>query len=257
MTDRHAAPDVASAQITGARDSQEDTLMTRVLAADSGVHAGELLLVLADGMGGHASGEVASRLVVDQFSSSYVNGPANVQAALRDSLHIANEQLAIAMDETPGCAGMGTTLIGSVLRDHRLYWISVGDSPLWLYRDAALQRLNADHSMAPLLDDMARNGLMDREDALADFRRNKLRSAVAGMAIELVDVCTEPCVLQAGDIAVLASDGVLTLSAGQLVTVLQNPHDRSLQELADDMMTLIDAAGHRGQDNASVILYRH
>jgi protein phosphatase len=98
---------------------------------------------------------------------------------------------------------------------------------------------------------------MSREDALVDARRNLLRSALAGKTLELVDLCEEPCRLQAGDIVVLASDGVVTLAADQLVGVLQNPGDKSLQELAGDLMALIEATGHSGQDNASVILYRH
>lgn len=98
---------------------------------------------------------------------------------------------------------------------------------------------------------------MDRDDALQDVRRNLLRSALTGKALELIDVCKEPCMLRAGDIVVLASDGVLTLADDQLVAVLQEPRDKSLQELAGDLMTSVDAAGHSGQDNASVILYRH
>lgn len=257
MTERSVPKTVAAAQITGARDNQEDSLVIHALAADAGTHAGEQLLVLADGMGGHAGGEVASKLVVEQFSEAYVNSPANVPEALRSSLNIANEHLANAVEEMPELRGMGATLIGCVIRESRLYWVSVGDSPLWVYRDVMLQRLNADHSMVPLLDDMVRTGVMGREEALADFRRNLLRSALAGKALELVDLCEEPYVLQAGDIVVLASDGVVTLAEDQLVAVLQNQRDKSLQELADNLMASIEAAGHSGQDNASVILYRH
>jgi len=151
---------------------------------------------------------------------------------------------------------MGTTLIACVIRGDCLYWVSVGDSPLWVCREGVLQRLNADHSMVPLLDDMVRTGAMDRAAALTDGRRNMLRSAVAGKMLELVDLCEQPWRLQAGDIVVLASDGVETLAGDELVAVLNNPGDKSLQELAGDLMTSIEAIGHSGQDNASVILYR-
>jgi len=97
---------------------------------------------------------------------------------------------------------------------------------------------------------------MDREEALTDGRRNMLRSAVAGKMLELVDVCKQPWRLQAGDVVILASDGVETLAGDELVAVLNNPGDKSLQELAGDLMTSIEAIGHSGQDNASVILYR-
>jgi len=75
-------------------------------------------------------------------------------------------------------------------------------------------------------------------------------------ALELVDLCAQPWRLQAGDIVILASDGVETLAGDELLAVLKNPGDRSLQELAGDLMASIEAIGHSSQDNASVILYR-
>jgi len=259
MTDQAVPNTVATAQITGTRDYQEDMLAVQELAADG--RADELLLVLADGMGGHAGGAVASRQVVEHFCAAYVNSPdrnssGDIPKALRSSLDVANEALANTVAETPKLRGMGTTLIGCVIRGGCLYWISVGDSPLWVCREGVLQRLNADHSMVPLLDDMVRSGAMDSEAALVDVRRNMLRSAVAGKMLELVDVCEQPWQLQAGDVVILASDGVETLAGDELVAVLNNPRDRSLQELASDLTASIEAVGHSSQDNASVILYR-
>jgi protein phosphatase len=255
MTDQHGTPAVATAQIAGARDYQEDRMAVHALAAAAGNRAGELLLVLADGMGGHVGGEVASRLVVEQFSQDYINNPAGVLGALRSSLDSANEQLAEAVVETPGLRGMGTTLVGCVIRGNDLYWISVGDSPLWLFRDGSLQRLNADHSMLPLLEEMIRSGEISRAAAHTDMRRHMLRSAVTGKGIELVDLCAEPCPLQADDIVILASDGVETLAEDELIAVLETRHGQTPQQLADNIMTRIEAAGNSAQDNASIILY--
>ena len=98
---------------------------------------------------------------------------------------------------------------------------------------------------------------MNEEEALTDYRRNSLRSAVMGGAIELVDLRKQPYPLQAGDIVILASDGVETLTEDELAAVLCKPSDKSLQILADKLMTSIEAACHNGQDNASVIMYRH
>ncbi|MDX2456523.1 MAG: hypothetical protein QNL87_03360 [Gammaproteobacteria bacterium] len=83
-----------------------------------------------------------------------------------------------------------------------------------------------------------------------------LRSAVAGKALELFDLSEQRWRLQADDIVMLASDGVETLAGDKLVAVLNNPGGLSLQELAGDLMASIEAIGHSGQDNASVILYR-
>ena len=178
-----------------------------------------------------------------------------LSGALRSSLNSANEQLAEAVAETSGLRGMGTTLVGCVIRGHDLYRISVGDSPLWLFRDGSLQRLNADHSMLPLLDEMVRNGEISSAAAKKDMRRHMLRSAVAGKVLELVDLCDEPRRLQADDIVMLASDGVETLAEDELIAVLEKRHEQTPQQLADNIMARIGAAGNSAQDNASIILY--
>jgi len=246
---------VATAQIVGARDQQEDSLAVYGPVADTGPRADEVLLVLADGMGGHAGGEVASRLVVERFSSAYRDSTAVVFEALRDSLDLANEALAGAVAGNPRLGGMGTTLVGCVVQENSLYWISVGDSPLWVCRGGALQRLNADHSMVPLLEQMVRVGGLTRE-GLTDPHRSLLRSALTGKTVALVDLCDQPFRLEAGDIVMLASDGIETLAEDELAVLLQDADVLSLDELAGKLLAVVKAAGRPYQDNASVILYR-
>lgn len=249
------AAGAACGQLTGARELQEDALGLYSPVADSGPRAGEVLLVLADGMGGHAGGEVASRLITDSFSAAYRECAGSVRSALRTSLDLANEALAGLIASEPRLSGMGTTLVGCVIEEGRLYWISVGDSPLWLFRDATLRRLNADHSMRPLLDDMVRTGSMSREAARVDGRRNLLLSAVSGGTIAMIDLCEDPVPLQAGDLVMLASDGVETLEEAELVTLLQGPDTLSVDELAAKLLAAVEAAAASHQDNASLILY--
>ena len=256
VTDRSAAAMVASAQLTGARERQEDALAVHVPVADSGSRAGEVLLVLADGMGGHAGGEIASRLVVDCFCAACSRSPGTVSDALRSSLDAANECLAEAVLDVPELGGMGSTLVGCVIRENSLYWVSVGDSPLWVCRGEALQRLNADHSMVPLLQQMVSAGELTSEEILKDPRRSMLRSALTGKTVALVDLCAKPFQLEAGDIVVLASDGVETLAEDELAALLQDVDIVSLDELAGKLLAGVEAAGASHQDNASVILYR-
>ena len=248
---------VASAQIRGRRDYQEDSLAVQLFAANAGERANELLLVMADGMGGHAGGDVASRLVVDCFRAAYGSSTEPVPAALRSSLEAANECVADAVQDTPELRGMGSTLVGCVIRDDGLSWVSVGDSPLWVYRANGLQRLNADHSMVPLLEAMASSGELTREELLADPRRSLLRSALTGKNIELVDLSGQPFRLDDGDVVLLASDGIETLNVAELAGLLQDAGAVTLDELAGRLLAGVEAAGRINQDNASVILYRH
>jgi len=247
---------VATAQIRGGRDYQEDSLAVQLFAPDAGERANELLLVLADGMGGHAGGDVASRLVVDCFRAAYGSSTEPVPAALRSSLEAANECVADAVLDAPELRGMGSTLVGCVIRDDQLSWVSVGDSPLWVCRANSLQRLNADHSMLPLLEAMAASGELTREELLADPRRSLLRSALTGRNIELADFSGQPFRLENGDMVVLASDGIETLNMAELADLLQDAGAVALDELAARLLAGVEAAGRTNQDNASVILYR-
>ena len=256
MTGRPVPPEVATAQIVGARDQQEDSLSVKVPVADTGPRAGEVLLVLADGMGGHAGGEVASGLVVDCFCAAYSSSPKVVSEALRSSLEVANECLVDAVLDAPELRGMGSTLVGCVIRENSLSWVSTGDSPLWVCRGTELYRLNADHSMVPWLEAMVSSGELTREEMLTDPHRGLLRAALTGKTVALVDLCDKPFQLECGDIVMLASDGIETLAEDELVALLQDAGAVSLDELAGILLAAVEAAAARHQDNASVILYR-
>ena len=108
---------------------------------------GSLLAVVADGMGGHAGGAVASKLAVDAFVHAVEQG-----GGLADGLQDANAAVGEGAAGKPELAGMGATLVAAQVRGDEVRWISVGDSPFFLVSAGKLERLNADHSMAPQID---------------------------------------------------------------------------------------------------------
>ena len=87
------------------------------------------VLLLADGMGGHVSGDTASRMVIKTFVETYHDTEGPTTDRLRDCLTAANHALAEATDENPELTGMGSTVVAAVISQHGLDWISVGDSP--------------------------------------------------------------------------------------------------------------------------------
>ena len=117
----------AAQQIPGGREYQEDDygLIER---GDPHTDGGEVLL-LADGMGGHVSGDTASRMVVKTFAETYHDTEGPIPDRLRACLTAANDALADATDEKPELTGMGSTVVAAVISQHGLDWISVGDSP--------------------------------------------------------------------------------------------------------------------------------
>ena len=126
---------------------------------------------------------------------------------------------------------------------------------MWLFRQGTLGRLNADHSMAPVLADLVATGRMTGEEAARDPKRHSLRSAVMGEEIHLVDVSPQPVPVERGDRLLLASDGLMTLGDQQITGILENTQDGSLEDSAAALIQAVEAAESPHQDNATLLLY--
>ena len=242
-------------QIPGKREYQEDDyglLDGRDLGLDGNEHS---MLLVADGMGGHVAGATASGLLSKTFVEVYPQASGPIVDRLRDCLEAANKAIADAIAENPKLDSMGSTLVAAVVSSEGLHWISVGDSPLWLFRQGTLERLNADHSMAPILADLVAKGDMTAEEAARDPRRHALRSAVMGDDIHLIDVSSQPVAVEQGDRLLLASDGLLTLSDQEIAEILQKTRDAPLEDSAAALIQAVEAAAHPQQDNTTVLLY--
>jgi serine/threonine protein phosphatase PrpC len=241
---------IASGQIVGDRERQEDALATARLH-DGGK---TLALVLADGMGGHAGGDVASHLAVKTVLGHLGEaGPAQLTPAI----FAANDAIARAMDADTALDGMGCTLVAATVQGAELRWASVGDSALLLLRRGQLSRLNADHSMRGVLAEMVAAGRLTAEEAARAPTRNALRSAVSGEEIDLIDAPDDALPLAPGDLVLLISDGVETLSTAEIAAIADRAAARGARRVAGDLLAAVDARRAPHQDNASVIAYLH
>jgi len=232
----------------GERSAQEDYSVFQV-----GPNGEELLAILADGMGGHSGGQVASHKAVNAFQATFRAYPSgSVATKLGVSLNQANTELLNAVRDEPQLDGMGCTLVGAHFSEEGLQWISVGDSPLFLYRGGALRRLNADHSMAPVIEESVRRGSITRQDALSHPDRHALRSAVTGTDITLIDTSTTAVPLLQDDVVILASDGLLTLSDKEICSVIQGKLGSSARDLSHALISAVVAKKKPRQDNTTV-----
>jgi PPM family protein phosphatase len=247
----------------GAREYQEDSAL--VWPGDDpfapGVTASladcALLAILADGMGGHTGGALASRTVCDQFLQSFAaNHDADTTTGLLDALASANEAIAAKVVVNPMLQGMGSTLVAVAFDQDGMRWVSVGDSPLLLWRRGEIALLNEDHSLAPDLDRLAAAGKITQAQARRDPRRHMLRSAVTGEDIDLVDISKKPLVLEAGDYVVLASDGLQTLDNTEIERIVSGYGPDGSSAVASALIRAIDALREPHQDNATVIVVR-
>ena len=252
MAEDHASQfDLAWAQITGTRQSQQDT--ASILRWENGFH----LLLLADGMGGHSGGAEASQLVTTAVKQAFtVSQQEAIPERLLESLQAANDELDQHLARHPDMEGMGTTLIAACVDQDNLFWLSIGDSPLWLMRHGQLRRLNANHSMAAVLDEQLAAGSISAEQAADPHKRSQLLEAVMGDAIELVDLPRSPFLLEPGDRLLLASDGIESLSVTELERLLAQQTGQSAAAQVDQILKAVESLNKTHQDNASLILLR-
>ncbi|MDB6139375.1 MAG: Serine/threonine phosphatase [Verrucomicrobiaceae bacterium] len=245
--------DFAARQYRGRRDHQEDY---HAFADASELEAEplcRLLLVIGDGLGAHSGGNVASFLAVGSFIKSFHENELSVSWRMRVALEAANETLGIMSSRLPDMdLTMGTTLLAILVTRHTLSWISVGDSPLFLFREGKIKRMNADHSLTPIIEERVRKGELTQEEGANHPERHVLQSALLGHPLTLVDSVMEPLSLHKGDILIGASDGILTLSEKQLEDLLSFGRHTTADKIADAIIFAIRRVNAERQDNVTV-----
>ena len=147
---------------------------------------------------------------------------------------------------------MGTTMVGVLITPKTMEWISVGDSPLFLFRAGELIRLNADHSLSPLIDARAARGEITREEAENHPDRHTLQAALMGLPLALIDTPPEPWTLKKGDIIIAASDGIFTLTHKALEELLSFGKHTTADKIADAIIFAIRRINNDRQDNTTV-----
>lgn len=246
---------ISGKQSQGQRDNQEDAL--EIVYQNERDPKSDILMLLADGMGGHAGGEVASNLALAAFKEHFVSGSTapRPRDRLQEALAAANDALRQRISTQPDLKGMGCTLVAALKLGDRLVWVSVGDSSLFLLREGRIRRLNADHSLYGELLQMVAAGKITQEEADNNPRRNALRSALMGEALSLVDVNSVS--LKPGDLVLSCSDGLDTLSQSEIAAILQSGKTRDMRGVASDLLNAVEAKGKPRQDNTTVIVYAH
>ncbi len=274
-------------QIQGARPYQEDRFAVAdgptlhfdsqsTFVVEFGVNESELMVVIVDGMGGMGHGDVAAEVVVREFVEIWLDF-AGAGVTRRECLEIAayaaNQRIAQVVREEPRYAGMGTTLLGAVFdrRAKTLYWVSVGDSLLLRVRNGVLEQLNEEHSARRYLQlkhERARASGENPDPAeLASLAHpGALESAITGDPLDWVDLPDCPTSIRAGDVFVVASDGLDFLAravvaerigqcmSGVLVDGRQPPLALKVRAAGEAIVADLTTLAHPHQDNATLAI---
>lgn len=254
MPQNEATYDAATALIQGARAYQEDAVI-----ADFPVGAAHGVAIISDGMGGHAAGDVASKIVMTEvfcelkFQTANVDElRENIRPSLLGALEGANECLGGHIGENPEVDGMGATLVVVAVFGNELHWASVGDSPLYLFRSGKLKQINEDHSMAPQIDQLVEAGMLDAEAAKNHPDRNALTSVLTGDPVDRIDCPNDAFELKNGDVLIAASDGLQFLENDTIArTISANRADGSAA-IARALIDAVETLDDPEQDNTSL-----
>ena len=214
------------------------------------------LIMLADGMGGHNAGEVASDMAVNAIHDALLDVltpdmlAANVikcEDAVRESVVYANEEIHEQAHARIECAGMGTTVVLALFHDNNITYAHVGDSRIYRVRNGEIKQITADHS---LVQEMVDNGYLSEEEAMLSTSRNLITRAL-GIAPEVeVDVTTEE--LDDEDIYILCSDGLSDMVGDADILRIVTEYRPNLEKAAEALVNQANQNG--GSDNISVIL---
>jgi serine/threonine protein phosphatase PrpC len=207
------------------------------------------LLVVADGMGGHNAGEVASALavkVIREVFESSADLPS--QALLTHAVQLANERILAAATEQPAHSGMGTTVVAVLVIDEHAFYTSVGDSRVYLWRGGRLTQLTRDDSwLAETLE-----GETEHQHDIGSHPMRHVLTKVVGLRPELQASVAE-CPLGAGDSLLLCSDGVHGAVPHELLATMLGSK-RTVEDVARSVVRSAIARG--ATDNVTAVVAR-
>ena len=225
--------------------------MHREVNEDS-MYTGTTVLAVADGMGGHVAGEVASKTALEPIEAlnevDFDEAKAATEA-LRTAIEEANRKVVAQAEANPDLAGMGTTLTAVLVREGRMHLAHVGDSRAYLLRPGEpIDQITTDHT---LVEQLVQDGRLSRDEIAHHPQRSVITRAIGVEAEVEVDTLA-PLVLQPGDQILLCSDGLTgPVTDEQITDLLQDPDGQQAVE------RLVQAANDGGgPDNITVVLLR-
>lgn len=249
---------VGSAMHIGTRKYQQDS----IFVSDPGEPSpdGMVLGVLCDGMGGMSNGEKASGLAVETMSNDfYALGPdsdipAFFDGEVRKIDRLINETL--SGDRQDGSAG--TTMVAVALKKDQLYWVSVGDSRIYILRGQEMVQVTRDHNLHLLLTQRMNRGELSEQAVENHADKSALISYLGMDGLEMIDCNPQAFPLQCGDTVLLCSDGLTnSLSNAQIQKFIEDSGDNML--ICSRMLThkAFEYRKTANQDNTSVIVIRY
>lgn len=213
-----------------------------------------LLAVVADGMGGHQAGDIASEMAVKFLEEEWKKvdkelTPSEAEKWLSDTIVAANQKLYEFSKSKSEYAGMGTTIVAVICTESNVTLAHIGDSRIYMLNEKGFSLLTEDHS---LVNELVKNGQITKEEAEHHPRKHILLRALGTEAHVMIDV--RSLNWEENDVVLLCTDGLTNkVDERELEQIIRTP--QTLEKQADELISMANAAG--GEDNITLILIKH
>lgn len=220
-----------------------------VLCEENAVGCFPNLFIVADGMGGHNAGDMASRLCVAKVQEQIrITDKKTPVGVFEEAVKTANDSIRQCASETPEFAGMGTTMVAATVLDDVAYVVNIGDSRLYRMSED-LRQITVDHS---LVEEMVQSGEIRKDEMRTHPNKNIITRAL-GTDETVCPDCFEIQVRQ-GDVLLLCSDGLTNMLEDSEMEEILRENKNDLEQAGRTLVERANEAG--GKDNISVILVR-
>ena len=228
-----------------ARQSNQDS----VFCEENGVGKFPNLFIVADGMGGHNAGDIASKIGIEeavrQIKASEKVTPVGI---LEEAVQSANACIYENAEKNERFKGMGTTMVATTVIGETAYVVNVGDSRLYVCKET-LSQVTVDHS---LVEEMVQSGKLQKEEMRTHPNKNIITRAL-GTNPEVKADCFE-IEVEEGDVLLLCSDGLSNMLEDKTIESIIKQNEENMEKAAKQLVDEANAAG--GKDNISVVLVR-
>ncbi len=213
-------------------------------------HSGNTLIVLADGMGGHRAGNIASEMTVTDLGREWLNTDLTDLGQIRDwlvnNIEIVNRRI-YELGQTEDFQGMGTTIEALVVVDCNVLFAHIGDSRIGLIRDGVYTQLTSDHS---LVNELVKAGQLTEEEAASHPQKNIITQSIGQASPVEPDLGIQT--LGENDYLLVNSDGLTNMISNETIVSVLADENKNLDEKAETLIQLANDAG--GFDNITVAL---
>ena len=248
---------IGLSSIIGARKYQQDAVVacSKNYLRQNQFRKG--IVVLCDGMGGMNGGEIASALTSKKIYEDYMkNNPTDIPKFLKEEVRLTDNIVYELKDENNRPMGSGSTLLSIVIDEGKLFWVSVGDSRIYLIRNRKMVQVTEDHNYYSVLKKKVESGAITKEEAENDPKAEALISFIGIGKESPIDCNEQPFPLQDSDIILLCSDGLYkTLPDEEILSTILHYSD-NVENAATMLTKVVQSKQKRSQDNTTVALVK-